>query len=158
MGIVNTSYYVRGQYTLLDTLPLARTFIKLWPVVETSGDATSPTTGNDTGEPPPTPAPAETTGDDILRDISSTPNPSLKSKEDYIPAGKTFPFVIPMPTHHYHEANVELPPSCQVFQVGMQAGVEYVMRVKLIRKKWRLNERYGLSLLASMIIAYCVRL
>lgn len=54
--------------------------------------------------------------------------------------GQTLSFSLKIPAHHYRDEDFELPPSCQVFQVGLQAGVEYVLRVKLSRKGWRLNE------------------
>lgn len=58
----------------------------------------------------------------------------------YLEAGQTFDFGLTMPHTHYRDGQAELPPSCQVYQVGMQAGVEYVLRVKMGRKGWRLNE------------------
>jgi len=146
MGIVNTSYYIRGQYTLLDTLPLARSLVKLWPpsASETEDDPTHPSTSNGHTEPDSgsTPAQQLVTAEEILRNGTITPAAAANvSEKDYIPQGKVFPFSISMPNSHYREGDIELPPSCQIFQVGMQAGIEYVLRVKLIRKKWRLNER-----------------
>ena len=66
----------------------------------------------------------------------------LMTKEGvpYLEAGQTFEFGLTMPHSHYRDGQAELPPSCQVYQVGMQAGVEYVLRVKMGRKGWRLNE------------------
>jgi hypothetical protein len=58
----------------------------------------------------------------------------------FIPPGQTFEFALKMPSHHYRDSNVDLPPTCSIFQVGMQASVEYVLRIKLSRKGWRLNE------------------
>ncbi|KAK8869558.1 hypothetical protein IAR55_000125 [Kwoniella newhampshirensis] len=116
LGMVHTSYYVRGQYTLLDTLPLTRTVKTLFPP------------GPD--DPPLDPY-------------------SLRTKDGapLIQPGQTFPFSLKMPTTHYRDDNVQLPPSCEVLQVAIQASVEYVLRVKLTRKGWRMNEVIGVPII-----------
>jgi len=58
----------------------------------------------------------------------------------FIPPGQTFDFALKMPSVHFRDSQVELPPTASIFQVGMQASVEYVLRIKLTRKGWRLNE------------------
>jgi hypothetical protein len=58
----------------------------------------------------------------------------------FIAPGATFEFALKMPSHHYRDSHVDLPPTSSIFQVGMQASVEYVLRIKLSRKGWRLNE------------------
>ena len=60
--------------------------------------------------------------------------------EDFVPQFSEFSFSIRMPEHYYRDEQVALPPSAQIFQVGMQAAVEYFLRIKLTRKSWRLNE------------------
>jgi hypothetical protein len=40
-----------------------------------------------------------------------------------------FSFSLDMPTHHCRQNQLDLPPSAQIFQVGMQAGVEYGPRL-----------------------------
>lgn len=69
-------------------------------------------------------------------------NGKEKEKEPvvFMNPDQSFSFSLKIPAHHYRDEDIELPPSCQVFQVGLQAGVEYVLRVKLARKGWRLNE------------------
>lgn len=74
---------------------------------------------------------------------SGTPLPPVRSKDGsqtFIPPGAVLPFSITMPSTHYRDDTVQLPPTCQIYQVGMQASVEYVLRVKLQRKGWRMNE------------------
>lgn len=74
---------------------------------------------------------------------SGAPLPPVRSKDGtqtYIPPGAVLPFSITMPSLHYRDDTVQLPPTCQIYQVGMQASVEYVLRVKLQRKGWRMNE------------------
>ena len=63
-----------------------------------------------------------------------------KEPQLFMSPGQSFSFSLQIPSHHYRDEDTELPPSCQVFQVGLQAGVEYVLRIKLARKGWRLNE------------------
>jgi hypothetical protein len=180
LGLVNTSYYVRGQYTLIDTLPLGRERRILYPVggdAETAPDELNGTSnGVDgveastsiTAPPPPrsgaADAEASTTTQEVSRvitnsvdapttDINGTHHESAfstllhrrnaKAKEvevPFIPPGTYFDFDLDMPNEHYRDSNVELPPSCQIIQIGMQAGVEYYLRVKLSRKGWRINE------------------
>ena len=60
--------------------------------------------------------------------------------EDFVPQGSAYSFSIRMPESYFRDENVPLPPSAQIFQVGMQAAVEYILRIKLTRKSWRLNE------------------
>jgi hypothetical protein len=157
IGLVNTSYYIRGQYTLIDTLPLCRRHQVLYPpsastdpedattedpMVTVSADgivadsapapstsnaasaATAPAQAGPSSEPSSTPA----TGQGASKDVT------------FIPPGQTFEFALKMPTVHFRDSQVELPPTSSIFQVGMQASVEYVLRIKLTRKGWRLNE------------------
>ncbi|WWD16181.1 hypothetical protein CI109_100606 [Kwoniella shandongensis] len=116
LGMVHTSYYVRGQYTLLDTMPLTRLVKPLFPP------------GPD--DPPLDPY-------------------SLRTKDGapLIQPGQTFPFSLNMPTSHFRDEDIQLPPSCEVLQVAIQATVEYVLRVKMIRKGWRLNEIIGVPII-----------
>jgi len=69
------------------------------------------------------------------------PRTVVVGKETFLSPEQSFEFSIEMPTHHYRETNVDLPPSAQIFQVGLQAGVEYVLRVKMSRKGWRMSEK-----------------
>ena len=169
---MNTSYYVRGQYTLIDTLPLVRRQIQLYPPTAENAETnttgirdefdllTGQAPGGSTADPPRT-APAPT-GNPLARSISSGILPKLtasgrkqsraskmmtKEGVPYLEMGQTFEFGLTMPHSHYRDGQAELPPSCQVYQVGMQAGVEYVLRIKMGRKGWRLNESYVLVIL-----------
>lgn len=66
---------------------------------------------------------------------------------NWVPQNRTFDFDLNMPYRHFRDENVELPPSCQIIQVGMQAGIEYYLRVKLTRKGWRLNETISVPII-----------
>lgn len=172
IGLVNTSYYIRGQYTLIDTLPLCRRMQVLYPtptpepessqeestvtisadgVERHTGPATQASasgsgpaataTGNSNG---PSTSTSNGTAPIVLdnAEIGSSP-PSQPVGKDGLPfmtPGQKFDFNLKMPNHHYRESNIELPPTASIFQVGMQAGVEYVLRIKMSRKGWRLNE------------------
>lgn len=220
LGYVNTSYYVRGQYTLIDTLPLARRQVYLWPAkppvdgfahsasAATRGGnaaATAPSTatavtgptGNSAviGSSATTPAPSTTPGvtDTAITAATSTNHPATSiqtpdpltasastqtngappvqaptpatapyqmppvpddgfdyananpktlvvGKDTFLAPDQTFHFSIQMPNAHCRLPNTELPPSAQIFQVGMQAGIEYVLRIKMSRKGWRMGE------------------
>lgn len=179
---MNTSYYVRGQYTLIDTLPLVRRQVKLYPEEQPAEDvvrddfttlssataaataagtttappavpnSTTTTTSSgaagasETAPPTATPAPATpstpTSPTSPLARISAFQKQKKVGKDGvpYLVQGQSFPFSLTMPHSHYRDGSSELPPSCQIYQVGMQAGVEYVMRVKMGRKGWRMNE------------------
>nr|XP_019013837.1 uncharacterized protein I206_01911 [Kwoniella pini CBS 10737]OCF52618.1 hypothetical protein I206_01911 [Kwoniella pini CBS 10737] len=110
IGMVNVSYYVRGQYTVLDTLPLARNRLQLFPP---------------------------------LADTSTF----TKDGQPMIPQNTSFRFSLQMPNAHYKDSNSELPPSCDLQQVGMQANVEYILRVKLSRKGLRFNETVSVPII-----------
>ncbi|WVQ78493.1 hypothetical protein IAT38_000579 [Cryptococcus sp. DSM 104549] len=112
LGLVNTSYYIRGQYTLLDTLPLVRSATTLFPPAELDPDC-----------------------------------PRMKDGSPVISPNSTFTFTLPMPSSHYKDEDVELPPSCEILQIGLQASVEYVLRVKLSRKGWRMSEVVALPII-----------
>lgn len=71
---------------------------------------------------------------------ASQNTPNGKEPQQFVPPNSTFEFALRMPNHHYRDSNVDLPPTSSIFQVGMQASVEYVLRIKLTRKGWRLNE------------------
>lgn len=91
----------------------------------------------------PNNANAESSGrQTVICDAIAHPLATSTSKDGqaYMTAGMVFPFAIIMPHKHWRDESVELPPSCQTFQVGMQAGVEYLLRIKLYRKSWRNNE------------------
>lgn len=164
IGLVNTSYYIRGQYTLIDTLPLCRRHQVLYPPSESTEaeDATTeeptvtvsadgiradpvpgPSTSSSANEPtapssgPTTSAPASSPTQQF-----GTPGTSQASSKDaqFIPPGQIFEFAMKMPSVHFRDSQVELPPTSSIFQVGMQASVEFVLRIKLSRKGWRLNE------------------
>lgn len=168
IGLVNTSYYIRGQYTLIDTLPLCRRMQVLYPppapeaeeAAEEEPTVTISADGIQRSEPSTT---AATPGDGpngsatgvngngsegvtpaVLdnEEIVAAPEPQFVGKDGlpFLHQGQTFEFNLKMPNHHYREGNIELPPTASIFQVGMQAGVEYVLRVKMTRKGWRLNE------------------
>ncbi|ORX33832.1 hypothetical protein BD324DRAFT_638806 [Kockovaella imperatae] len=208
IGLVNTSYYVRGQYTLIDTLPLARRQLQLYPPPDpnepsagggdaagTTSDATPGATHTaDTATPgpssppvapsplfhpaPPTPrtsnrpisphAPYTVTGDGargamvspgIPNDASADRSNPVKNfdfrhfkklepvYEDMVPQNSAFTFSLRMPETYYRDDQVPLPPSAQIFQVGMQCSVEYFLRIKLTRKSWRLNEAIGIPII-----------
>jgi hypothetical protein len=163
--LVNTSYYIRGQYTLIDTLPLCRRHQVLYPPTDYTEDATTEeptvTVGADgiQADPPATPAVNSANGATSVPAAGSSsqggpsatpgtsnaqPNPSTQPNgKDAVPflnPGQTFEFALKMPSHHYRDSNVDLPPTSSIFQVGMQASVEYVLRIKMSRKGWRLNE------------------
>jgi len=158
IGLVNTSYYIRGQYTLIDTLPLCRRHQVLYPpsasteaedatteapMVTVSADGIvadsvpAQSTSNATRQPNASapagpssePSTAPTAGQGPSKDVT------------FIPPGQTFEFALKMPSVHFRDSQVELPPTSSIFQVGMQASVEYVLRIKLTRKGWRLNEK-----------------
>ena len=162
---MNTSYYIRGQYTLIDTLPLCRRHQVLYPpaasteaedatteeptvtitadgvVADRVPDPSSSSTSRPTASTQP--GPAETTsgptGEPDTPGINQTSGKE-KEKDTFIPPGQTFEFAMKMPNVHFRDSQVELPPTSSIFQVGMQASVEYVLRIKLTRKGWRLNE------------------
>lgn len=174
IGLVNTSYYIRGQYTLIDTLPLCRRLQVLYPppppeAAESAADEPTVTisadgiersgsgggSGSGSGSANATATTngeraaangTSTGGTDILAvaengDDAGPPEQVVgKDGLPYLAQGQTFEFTLKMPNQHYRESNIELPPTASIFQVGMQAGVEYVLRVKMSRKGWRLNE------------------
>lgn len=164
IGLVNTSYYIRGQYTLIDTLPLCRRMVVLYP--PPAPESEEPTTeeptvtisadGIERSETRATTAESNRSATATNGTPSESATPTVMDNEEIITApesqvvgkdglpflaqGQTFEFNLKMPNHHYREGNIELPPTASIFQVGMQAGVEYVLRVKMTRKGWRLNE------------------
>jgi hypothetical protein len=70
------------------------------------------------------------------------PRTVTTGKDTFLAPDQVFHFSIEMPTTHCRLPNTDLPPSTQIFQVGMQAGIEYILRVKLSRKGWRPAETY----------------
>jgi hypothetical protein len=78
----------------------------------------------------------------FLKSRKTNPNAKTMTKDGvlYLTPGQAFDFNLVMPNQHYRDNTVELPPSCQIYQVGMQAGVEYVLRIRMGRKGWRMNE------------------
>lgn len=159
IGLVNTSYYIRGQYTLIDTLPLCRRHQVLYPPSESTEpeDATTEepivSVSADGIEADRVAAPTASVASGSAAPVGSTsippgagaepPTPSTSQapgKDTFIAPGQTFEFAFKMPSVHFRDSNVELPPTSSIFQVGMQASVEYVLRIKLSRKGWRLNE------------------
>ncbi|WVW82768.1 hypothetical protein I302_104779 [Kwoniella bestiolae CBS 10118] len=142
IGMINVSYYVRGQYTVLDTLPLARNKVQLFPKPSEEGTTTS----NEQPLPGPNPSvdtsessqPSSTTN--LLPSEPSTEPLLTKDGQPMISPNTLFTFSLQMPNCHFKDENSELPPSCDLQQVGMQANVEYVLRVKLVRKGLRFNE------------------
>jgi hypothetical protein len=157
IGLVNTSYYIRGQYTLIDTLPLCRRHQVLYPP-SASTDPEDATTEDpmvtvsadgivaDSAPAPPTshatsaPTTSAQAGPSSEPSAIPAPVPGASKDVTFIPPGQTFEFALKMPTVHFRDSQVELPPTSSIFQVGMQASVEYVLRIKLTRKGWRLNE------------------
>ena len=139
------SYYIRGQYTLVDTLPLARRALKLFPegdVYDGAAEEDSPeraggnglSTSPDAPTARPTPAsPARRLSASILKTAAPA------GKEHTLPPNISLPFSLEMPTNHVRSPNYDLPPSAQVYQVGTQVSVEYIFRVKVSRK-WRMAE------------------
>jgi hypothetical protein len=73
---------------------------------------------------------------------ATAPDTSQTSSKDvpFIAQGQKFEFALKMPSVHFRDSQIDLPPTSSIFQVGMQASVEYVLRIKLSRKGWRLNE------------------
>ncbi|KAK6903239.1 hypothetical protein I203_108504 [Kwoniella mangroviensis CBS 8507] len=152
IGMINVSYYVRGQYTVLDTLPMARNKIQLFPKTSSSDETSAnrqvqpPTTSsNDNQSNPDTPGlddPPEPSTSSSTTNLLTPSTKPLFTKDGLpmIPPNTSFRFSLQMPTCHYKDTNSELPSSCDLQQVGMQANVEYVLRVKLIRKGLRFNE------------------
>lgn len=64
-----------------------------------------------------------------------------KDGQPLIEPGTTFPFEIQMPTKHWRGDDIDLPPTCEILQLGLQGEVEYALRVKVTRKgSWRMNE------------------
>ncbi|OCF36382.1 hypothetical protein I316_01629 [Kwoniella heveanensis BCC8398] len=110
VGLVNVQYYVRGQYTVVDTLPLARRKMQLFPPIVSSSSAIGTTS-------------------------TATPD-----SQPMIAPGTKYNFSLKMPYSYYRDKNVELPPTCDLQQIGLQASVEYVLRVKLSRKRFRWND------------------
>ncbi|WWD01089.1 hypothetical protein V866_008027 [Kwoniella sp. B9012] len=152
IGMINVSYYVRGQYTVLDTLPMARNKTQLFPQTSSSDDTSTTqqdlpnTTSSNNNQPnPDTPGlddPPETSTSSSTTNLLPPSAEPLFTKDGLpmIPPNTSFRFSLQMPTCHYKDTNSELPSSCDLQQVGMQANVEYVLRVKLIRKGLRFNE------------------
>ncbi|ORY29960.1 hypothetical protein BCR39DRAFT_530320 [Naematelia encephala] len=155
MGYADTSYYVRGQYTLVDTIPLVKETKVLFP------EDAAPEGGIFSGYEPipsPTPTPAEATSPlrTILGSITTSRSnsnsngtqakPSPSEAGSFLKPNSVFAFSMTMPSKHYRE-DVELPPSAQVFQLGMQASVQYVLRVRLARKGWRLKESLAVPII-----------
>jgi len=140
-------------------MPLARTRVVLFPPespdASTSADAAaafadpaaSPTSPSTSSPEQPTDAILVTGG--VLRvpppgERWDSLNPNMEARKEpqvFLTPGQGFDFSLTIPAHHYRDENIDLPPTCQVFQVGIQAGVEYILRVKLSRKGWRLNEQ-----------------
>lgn len=158
LGLIDTSCYVRGQYTFIDTIPLVRRAVKLFPPgsgVEDNGPSLdslaspvsdlSPTSGATgwSSSSPASPTVNESPKLTAYRDANGMPLAPTVSKhgQAYLTPGMVFPFSIIMPNKHYRDDTVELPPSCEVVQDGMQVEIEYVLRIELARKGWRLNER-----------------
>ncbi|WVF71919.1 hypothetical protein IAT40_006729 [Kwoniella sp. CBS 6097] len=167
VGLVNVQYYVRGQYTVVDTLPLARRKIQLFPPPSSPsstprapvepGAATD--SSNDTSTPTQLSSSVPSTADTPAASTSSgsasaaaTPNaaagdtPSIpagtktKDGQPTIAPGSKYSFSLKMPNAYYRDKNVELPPTCDLQQIGLQASVEYILRVKLSRKRFRWND------------------
>ncbi|ODO10936.1 hypothetical protein I350_01535 [Cryptococcus amylolentus CBS 6273] len=115
LGFAKTSFYVRGQFSMIDTLPLVRSSLTLFP-------------------------PARDSQDD-----------SLKRAKDgtLLMEGKSeFPFEVEMPSGYWRDQTSELPPTCNIQQSGLQASVEYVIRIKLARKgQLRTNEEIGIPII-----------
>lgn len=155
LGIVNTSYYVRGQYKIIDTVPLTRRTVMLYPPGSPVEDnVTQAELPNSPRSRPPSaprspnsptaalPTESTFTSATVIRDTNGLPfAPTVnKAGQAYLKHGMVFPFSVTMPHKHRRDATVDLPPSCQVHQADMQANVEYLLRVKLIRRGWRINE------------------
>jgi hypothetical protein len=143
---------------LIDTLPLCRRHQVLYPP-SASTDPEDATTEDpmvtvsadgivaDSAPAPPrtshtTSAPTASAQAGPSSEPSGIPAPGQGASKDvtFIPPGQTFEFALKMPSVHFRDSQVELPPTSSIFQVGMQASVEYVLRIKLTRKGWRLNE------------------
>ncbi|WRT67422.1 uncharacterized protein IL334_004393 [Kwoniella shivajii] len=136
IGMINVSYYVRGQYTVLDTLPLARNKAQLFPPEESllsSGPSGQPA-NQETQET------AQSSSAPHVASTSSAEQPKTKDGQPLITPNSSFEFSLQMPSTHFKDSNGELPPTCDLQQLGMQASVDYVLRVKLVRKGLRFNE------------------
>ncbi|WWC89850.1 uncharacterized protein L201_004778 [Kwoniella dendrophila CBS 6074] len=148
IGMINVSYYVRGQYTVLDTLPMARNKIQLFPrPTETttfghSEQLSNHSNGQNLSANTPLDSQPSSTSNLIPPPTQATLVGPLLTKDGQplLPPNTSFSFALQMPNTHFRDANSELPPSCDLQQVGMQANVEYVLRVKLVRKGLRFNE------------------
>ncbi|WWC60810.1 uncharacterized protein I303_103386 [Kwoniella dejecticola CBS 10117] len=151
IGMVNVSYYVRGQYTVLDTLPLARNKLQLFPPSEdtsTTAQGEQITTQSEN--------PDLQSSDPLSSSTSNliSPTPASGTEQAYtkdghpiVPQNTSYSFSLQMPNTHYKDTNSELPPSCDLQQVGMQANVEYVLRAKLVRRGLRFNETLSVPII-----------
>ncbi|WVQ98993.1 hypothetical protein IAU59_006125 [Kwoniella sp. CBS 9459] len=167
VGLVNVQYYVRGQYTVVDTLPLARRKVQLFPPPSSASPtprtptestnaaansngtsaSTQPLSSTPSASETSVPATAASTGSALASNSASGPTPSAgsagaKSKDGQptIAPGSKYSFSLKMPSAYYRDKNVELPPTCDLQQIGLQASVEYILRVKLSRKRFRWND------------------
>ncbi|KAL7424208.1 hypothetical protein Q5752_001794 [Cryptotrichosporon argae] len=111
VGLVSTSYYVRGQYNVSESSPLVSERVALYP--PTARDA---------------------------------PVEPVTDESSFIEPGTSFPFAVRMPQSPYDDPNGDLPPSCELIHLGLQTAVEYYLRIKLGRSKWRVNETIRIPL------------
>jgi hypothetical protein len=140
---------------MIDIVPLTRRIVKLYPPGSPVGDGVAEDESSSSpGSPPPSaptspnsltaglPTESTFTSATDIRDTNGRPLGPMVSKgrHAYLNPGMVFSFSVTMPHKHRHDATVDLPPSCQVYQVGMQASVEYLLRVRLTRRGWRINE------------------
>ncbi|WVQ71882.1 hypothetical protein IAR50_001424 [Cryptococcus sp. DSM 104548] len=115
LGFAKTSFYIRGQFSMIDTLPLVRSSHILFPP---------------------------------LSDAQQGSPKRAKDGTPLIEANTEFPFEVEMPTGYWKDAAAELPPTCNIQQSGLQASVEYVLRIKLARKgQLRVNEELGIPII-----------
>ncbi|RXK42017.1 hypothetical protein M231_00738 [Tremella mesenterica] len=148
VGTVQSTYHVRGQYSMMETLLLARNIVQLYPTMspsplsgQTQESSTQPTTETEVTV-------SGVGNDDQVRQESVTAQrDQVKKEQQFIEPGSTYDFSLTMPSSHYLDENVELPPSCHVLQLGMHASVEYVFRVRLSRKSWRMKETLSLPII-----------
>lgn len=142
---------------MIDTLPLCRRHQVLYPPsasteaedattedpmvsVSADGVVADPVPASSTSNGTSTATASAQAGPSSEPSATSAAEQGASKDVAFIPPGQTFEFALKMPSVHFRDSQVELPPTASIFQVGMQASVEYVLRIKLTRKGWRLNE------------------
>ena len=157
MGWVETSYSVRHRHHTMDRIALIRRTVKYFPPGEDVKDNEG-AKGSDGSRlrhefrhlclRPLQPAkhlrtPYICPSRGLVHHNTNCLSPApirTKNGHAYLPPGTVFPFSITLPHLYWTDKSVELPPFCQIFQVALQARVEYILGLKLSRRSWRPNE------------------